>query len=271
MSKYIQVEFNSISPTLQDVFIALLQAEDYEGFEQAGEVLRSYCKEEKFNEEILSVIAGKNKIGYTVSLVEETNWNKLWESNFQPVIIDDFVCIRADFHDPVPGVEHNIIINPKMSFGTGHHATTNMMIRQMRRIVFSKKTVIDFGTGTGILAILAEKLGAASVVAIDNDDWSIQNASENLANNNCHVVQVLNAGILPPGPKVDIILANINKNVILDNFFTLIEKLHNGGILLLSGLLEEDELAIQEQVKNHSLRIVDKLVEKNWICMRILR
>src|SRR5688572_24493419 len=203
MSKFIQVEFNSISPELQDVIIALLHAENYEGFEQAGEVLKAYCKEDKFNEEILSVIAEKHKIGYKVSPVKETNWNKLWESNFEPVIIDDFVCIRADFHDPVPDVEHDIIINPKMSFGTGHHATTHMMIRQMRKIGFTSKTVIDFGTGTGILAILAEKLGAASIIAIDNDDWSIQNAGENLANNNCHAVQLLNAGSIPPGPKVE--------------------------------------------------------------------
>ena len=125
------------------------------------------------------------KFIFKETLIPEANWNQVWESNFDPVIVDDFVAIRADFHEPVKGVSLEIIITPKMSFGTGHHATTYMMIEQMRELDFTGKSVFDFGTGTGVLAILAEKLGANKVIAVDNDEWSIENAEENFEKNNC--------------------------------------------------------------------------------------
>src|SRR5205085_7037613 len=137
-----------------------------------------------------------------------------WEKNFERVIIDDFVAIRAPFHKPIQKVTHEIVITPKMSFGTGHHATTFMMIQQMQDVDFKNKKVLDFGTGTGILAILAEKLGATKITAIDNDEWSISNANENIKTNNCRNIQLLLSDSPMLSQKFDVILANINKSVI---------------------------------------------------------
>ncbi len=134
---------------------------------------------------MLNDLTSSLQLSFSKTIIEETNWNQVWESNFDPVIVDDFVAVRAHFHEPIKNVQHEIVITPKMSFGTGHHATTYMMMQQMRELDFAGKNVFDFGTGTGVLAILAEKLGAQKVIAIDNDDWSIENADENVKRNNC--------------------------------------------------------------------------------------
>ena len=130
------------------------------------------------------------QIGFSETTIEETNWNQVWESSFEPVVVDDFVAVRADFHEPIKGIKHEIVITPKMSFGTGHHATTYMMLEQMGKLDFKDKRVLDFGTGTGVLAILAEKMGAKKIIAIDNDEWSIENANENIKRNNCVAVEL---------------------------------------------------------------------------------
>ena len=155
-----------------------------------------------------------------------------------------------------------------MSFGTGHHATTFMMIQQMKKIDFAGKTVLDFGTGTAVLAVLAEKLGAKNILAIDNDDWSIANAAENIDRNECTRIKLEKAGSLLPGEQFDIILANINKNVILDNFSILVNKLLPGGILVLSGLLIDDEAAILARFDQLPLKFSGKLTDRGWICLR---
>ena len=203
--------------------------------------------------------------------VGETNWNAVWESNFQPVLVDDFVAVRADFHESIAGVKHEVIITPKMSFGTGHHATTHMMIQQMQAIDFTSKAVFDFGTGTGILAILAEKLGAAAIMAVDNDDWSITNTAENLERNSCRKVELKKVDTAEGEGRYDVILANINKNVILDNLSSLIKQLASGGNLLLSGLLEADETDILTATGKFPLRYNGKITMAGWICLRFCR
>lgn len=210
----------------------------------------------------------KYQLSFTKQLIPEQNWNAVWESNFQPVIIDDFVAIRADFHEPIKNVQHEIIITPKMSFGTGHHATTEMMMRQMREIDFADKTVFDFGTGTGVLAILAEKLGAAKVIAVDNDDWSIANAEENIRRNNCTEISLQKSDTVPTDTKFDIILANINKNVLVENLQALAGQLSIHGIMLLSGLLISDEPDMLAAIGMFSLILRDKSVRENWICLK---
>ena len=162
------------------------------------------------------------------------------------------------------------MITPKMSFGTGHHATTFMMIQQMREIDFTGKTVFDFGTGTGILAILAEKLGASKIVAVDYDEWSIANAEENLVRNKCSKVGLKKADTAAGEEQYDIILANINKNVILDNFSSLVKKLSHPGILLFSGLLEGDENDITTAASKSALRFSVKSSRNNWIALRFI-
>ena len=184
------------------------------------------------------------------------------------IVIDDFVSIRADFHNPVAGVEHEIVITPKMSFGTGHHATTYMMVQQMREIDFEEKNVFDFGTGTGVLAILAEKLKAKEIIAVDNDEWSISNAAENIERNGGVAIRLEEANTIKGENQFDIILANINRNVIIENFPVMVDRLAPGGVLLLSGLLLEDEPAIVQCAKKTALLLTKRTTKDNWISLR---
>lgn len=268
MATCIQLEFQNISPEQSDVLIAQLSEIGFDGFQEEEQHLKAFIPASDFDEVAVQEIATRNNVSFTQSTIEETNWNAVWESNFQPVIVDDFVGIRADFHEPIKGVAHEIVITPKMSFGTGHHATTFMMIQQMRGIDFNNKKVFDFGTGTGVLAILAEKSGAASVYAVDNDEWSILNTKENIERNNSVKIQVEKIDAVTGADKFDIILANINRNVILDNFSVLEDKLHSSGTLLLSGLLEEDEPVIVNKAAEFLLTLNKKLVRNNWVSLR---
>ncbi|MDZ4795480.1 MAG: 50S ribosomal protein L11 methyltransferase [Bacteroidota bacterium] len=267
MANYIQLEFQNISTGQSDRLIAQLSEIGFDGFEEGENNLKACIPADKLEEAAVNEITIPAGLPYTQTTIEETNWNAAWESSFQPVIVDDFVGIRADFHEPLTGVEHEIVITPKMSFGTGHHATTYMMIRQMREIDFTGKTVFDFGTGTGILSILAEKLGAAQIVAVDYDEWSIENAAENLKRNACTKFELRKSDTAGEG-NFDIILANINKNVILDNFPALVNLLNPNGILLLSGLLETDEAEVLSVVQNYPLNSGKKIGLNKWMAIR---
>ena len=271
MSKYIQITFSAITDEQKDIFIATLSDSGYEGFEENENELKAFIAEENFDIVFINELAKANQLSFIQKEIKEENWNNVWESNFHPVIIHDFVAVRAHFHPPITTVKHEIIITPKMSFGTGHHATTSMMMQQMKEIDFNGKTVFDFGTGTGILAILAQKLGAVAVTAIDNDDWCIENARENFQKNNCTAIDLKKADTPLREQSFDVILANITKNIILENFPLLVQKLNKNGILLLSGLLAEDEPDILDQSRKYAL-VCTKMVENaNWLCMRFLR
>jgi ribosomal protein L11 methyltransferase len=185
------------------------------------------------------------------------------------VIVNDFVAVRADFHKPIKNVQHEIIITPKMSFGTGHHATTYMMIENMRTIDFTNKRVLDFGTGTGVLAILAKKLGADEILAIDNDKWSIDNARENIEKNNCEGIELLLADMPKSTGQFDIILANINRNVIMENLPVLASQLESDGILFLSGLIEEDEPVIVAACTGLGFAVKNKAMRHNWLFLNL--
>jgi ribosomal protein L11 methyltransferase len=218
----------------QEELIALFDEYNATGFEQTDEKLMAYFVEDGFvKTDVLKMLKGYQ---YDISEIEEQNWNEVWERNFHPVVVDEFCAVRAHFHEPITTVEHEIIITPKMSFGTGHHATTYMMMEQMQSIDFQNKTVFDFGTGTGILAILAKKIGAANVTAIDVDKWSIANAKENLERNNCNDIDVQLSTVIP-STEFDIILANINRNVILQYLPIIKNALKRDSLLLISGLL----------------------------------
>jgi ribosomal protein L11 methyltransferase len=260
---YIQIAVKAAEAD-QEILISLLSDLDPTGFEQQDDRLLAFFAEEGFDKTALeALLAGYS---YSMEAVKEQNWNELWESNFQPVVVDDFCAVRAHFHPPVPGVRHEIIITPKMSFGTGHHATTYMMMKQMQDIDFAGKSVFDFGTGTGILAILAEKLGAEAVEGIDVDEWSIANAEENRERNGCHRIGLqLSTNI--PDKGFDIILANINRNVILQYLPLLKGRLKPGALLLLSGLLTADEGDIVKECDANKLRCIRKLERQNWISL----
>lgn len=252
----------------QEILLSQLSDLGVEGFEQTDDFLIAYFNENIFKSyEVNDLLKG---FVFTTKTIEEKNWNEEWESNFQPVVVDNFCAIRAEFHQPIKNVEHEIIITPKMSFGTGHHATTYMMIEQMKHIDFNNKTVFDFGTGTGILSILAEKLGASKIEAIDVDDWSITNAKENMERNNCKRISV-NLSSQIPEKSYDIILANINRNVILSYLPRLANGLKQNCLLLLSGLLTSDEEDIVEACTKENLRFVKRIERNKWISLLLIK
>jgi ribosomal protein L11 methyltransferase len=268
---YIEIRFIEPSEKVADILIAMLSDLRYEGFEEEQDILKAFIPKSLFNEEQLKELAKQFQLKYSVSELPNTNWNKVWESNFQPVIVENFCAVRAEFHESIKNMKHEIIITPKMSFGTGHHATTYMMLQQMKDIDFRDKHVMDFGTGTGVLAILANKLGAASIIAIDNDNWSIENAAENLKNNNAQNID-LRLGDQPTANGVcDIILANITRNVIQENFPLFSKYLADKGILLLSGLLSEDEQPIISLASTYNFVLDKQLQRDNWISLKLIK
>jgi len=266
---YIKITFADLQPEQKEILIAQLADAGYEGFEEVDNSLDAFINKMDFDKLLLNEISFKYQTPYTSKKIAETNWNKIWESNFEPVIVEDFVGVRADFHKPITDTKFEIIITPKMSFGTGHHATTYMMIEMMKEMDFDGRTVLDFGTGTGILAILADKSGAKEVYAIDNDDWSIANAEENFKMNNCKRITLKKASDASSGISYDLILANINKNVILENFDVLKDQLKNEGILLVSGLMETDRDDILKKAKELSLNVKKSLIRNNWIAIQL--
>lgn len=268
MGNYIQLLFENISLEKSEMLVAALSEEGYEGFEEDEHLLKAFIESIKFDAKVVNEIAGNLQVSFSKSVIEETNWNEVWESGFDPVMVDDFVAVRADFHKPVEGVMHEIVITPKMSFGTGHHATTWLMMSEMRELDFANKVVLDFGTGTGILAILAEKLGASSVVAIDYDEWSIANCRENILQNHSSRIKLLQADNAKTQVVFDIILANINRNVILDNMAVLTKQLTKNGVLVLSGLLSEDEPVIRAAVYGAGLKVIKQVLRHNWLCLK---
>ena len=248
----------------QEQLISILSELSATGFEQTESNLLAYFEEENFpGSDVNNYL---REYTFQKIIIKEQNWNQVWESNFQPVIVDNFCAIRADFHQPIMHVQHEIIITPKMSFGTGHHATTYMMIEHMQYINFTNKEVLDFGTGTGILAILAEKLGAAGIIAIDNDEWSFKNAKENTQKNSCTKIDVQLSSVLP-GKKFDVILANINKNILL-KYITYLESIvKENSILLLSGLLQDDKQDIIEAYTQNNFKLQSEKVRANWLSL----
>ncbi|MBB1284751.1 50S ribosomal protein L11 methyltransferase [Flavisolibacter sp. BT320] len=261
--KHIQFEIIA-NEYQQEEIIALLDDFHPAGFEQTDETLKAYFDEATLDREaVMQVLSGYD---CTITTIEEQNWNAVWEQNFQPVIVEDFCAVRAHFHPPITSVEHQIIITPKMSFGTGHHATTYMMMQQMRHIDFQNKTVFDFGTGTGILAILADKLGAEKITAIDVDDWSIENAKENFQRNGCSRIAVTLSSQLPK-ENFDVILANINRNVLLYYMDALTKIVKPGGVVLFSGLLASDEQDIISAAEMQGLHFQKKEEKNGWISL----
>lgn len=267
MSDY--CELNIVSEdSLHDILIAELSEIGYDGFEESAGLLKAYIPEAIFVENELNILLNKYNLKYSLSIIKKQNWNAVWESNFEPVQVEDFVGIRAHFHPVFENVAHEIVITPKMSFGTGHHATTYMVMQLMRELnCWNNASVFDFGTGTGILAILAEKLGATRVLAVDNDDWCIENASENILINQCKYIDIQKVDSVDMDEQFQVILANINRNIILDNIQGLRKALVPGGQILLSGLLKVDEEDITAACTALGLTH-QKTVERNgWIAL----
>jgi len=271
MSTTIQVTIAVADEAVKDILIAELADLGFDGFEENETGLFSYIDSAKFDAEVtggLADLVSRHGVTYNSAAIDKQNWNALWESNFEPVLVDDFVGVRAGFH-PAFGdtVEYDIIITPKMSFGTGHHGTTYSVMQLMRGIDFKEQSVFDFGTGTGLLAILAHKLGAKYVLGVDNDDWCIENASENIVVNNTQTIEIQKVNDANLNKKFNIIIANINKNIILDNLAFLAEATLPGGVVLLSGLLVEDKPEMEAACAALGWKHQETRTRNNWIAL----
>lgn len=255
---------------ITDLLAAFLAEIDYETFTPDSEGLLAYVRKDKYNEEALKEILMNfpipSEFTFSNEVIEGEDWNSEWERNyFKPISIDDKVVIRSSFHNDYPEAPIEIIIDPKMAFGTGHHATTAGMSRMLLEEDLKDKTVIDMGTGTGILAILAKKLGAGDTVGIDIDKFAIENAVENSALNNVSVQWISGDDhALEKLKAADVFLANINLNVITTYLSKYLEKLKKGGKIFLSGFLSSDIPEIHKHAKENDLRFIKSSEENNW-------
>ena len=255
-----------------EILIAELGFAGFESFVETELGVVAYIQKPEWNENILEdIYILKNdefSISYTSEEIEQVNWNKEWEKNFQPIEVDGKCAVRAPFHEK-SDVEFDIVIEPKMSFGTGHHETTHMMIQQLLKLDVSEKSVLDMGCGTGILAILAEMRGSRTLEAIDIDNWCYLNTVENIERNNCHKITAFEGDAsLLVNKKYDVIIANINRNILLKDIATYASCLNANGTLLLSGFYIEDIPLISEECKNNGLNFVENLELNNWVAVK---
>jgi ribosomal protein L11 methyltransferase len=275
-SIYIAYEF-SLSPRdpATEILIAELGDVGFESFVEHDNGVTAYIQKIEWNPNILDnlYVLGSNefKISFSYFEVIQTNWNKEWEKNFNPIQVDNLVSIRAPFHKN-PSLKFDIVIEPKMSFGTGHHETTHMMIQHLLALDLENKKVLDMGCGTGILAIFAEKKGAQPIDAIDIDNWCYQNSLENIQRNGCNHITVLEGdSSLLKQKKYDIIIANINRNILISDMKTYTECLNKNGILLLSGFYKEDVIIIENEVTKHGLSFENLLQKNNWVALKFMK
>jgi ribosomal protein L11 methyltransferase len=275
MNRYIQITIETSNTDESDILVARLSNAGFEGFEEEPNKLQAFIPESLYDvlkvEKIIAEIKGMADPYHTffkTEIIEPRNWNEEWEKDFEPVIVENFCAIRADFHKPFPDLPYDLIITPKMSFGTGHHATTYMMVAAMKDLDFRNHSVLDFGTGTGVLAILACKLGAASVLAIDSDEWSIENALENAALNECKSIHIEQKDSLSGTGQFDFILANINLRVILENVDFLRQHLNHSGVFIGSGVLESDEEKIRIKATTAGFTMKRLMIKDNWMSFR---
>ena len=257
--------------TDSEILIALLSDFGFESFEEAPDMLIAYIPEHLYNRENLlklDYLVNLNKSGdLNIEFIPDRNWNEVWESNYPPVIIDNRCHIRAPFHEATPDVRYDIVVKPKMAFGTAHHETTSMMLELILNNDFTGSSVLDMGCGTGVLAILASMKGASSIIAVDIDNWSYENTVENTEINKITNIDVKLGGaeILENEWNFDVILANINKNILLRDIKIYTNTLKSGGFIYFSGFYEDDLADINNEAEKYGLKFVEKLEKNKWV------
>ena len=271
MNNYL--EFNFKIEPLQpwnEILMAELIEIGFDSFTEEYDGILAYIPKDLFQEkELKEINLLQNpdiKISYTFEEMPNINWNEEWEKNFSPINVEDQVSIRAEFHEN-QNLAHEIIIQPKMSFGTGHHATTYLMIQQMLDMDLKNKTVLDMGCGTSVLAIFAKQQGAGKTVAIDIDEWSVENSIENAARNNVQLEISQGTAENLGSENFDIILANINRNILITDIPTYVSVLNSGGQLLLSGLCFFDVDDILEVCTEQKLTLEKKIQREEWVSL----
>ena len=258
-----------------EILVAELGELPFESFIETENGVSAYIQKEFWNENILDdiYILGNEefKISYEFEEIEQVNWNEEWEKNFTPIDVDGKCYVRAPFHEK-SNAEYEIVIEPKMSFGTGHHETTHMMIQHLLETELVGKKTLDMGCGTAILAILAEMKGAKPIDAIDIDNWCYLNSIENAERNNCNQISVYEGDAsLLIGKKYDVIIANINRNILLNDMQTYVDCLNENGILFLSGFYTEDVEAINKSCVSKGLTFEKDIVRNNWMSLKYIK
>ncbi len=260
-----------VKPEQSELVLAFLSQLSFEAFQENEGELIGWLAAELFNEDFkqqYSELKTKFNLTDETEVIHPQNWNAIWEASHQPIRVGDFCQVRADFHPAASDVKYDIIINPKMAFGTGHHETTYMMMDQMQNLQFNNARVLDLGCGTGVLAFLAQMMGATDILAIDNDPAAYQNTLENLTVNKLQGVRTLRGSLkdVDEAP-FDYILANINRSVILDSLPSLYQRLKQQGLLLVSGILTSDEELLLQKAKENNFKQVAIQRKNGWICV----
>jgi ribosomal protein L11 methyltransferase len=275
MQNYYQYQFTVKNPEhWNEILIAELENTAMESFMEEETGFSAYSTNSQIDEEIIDILNQyqTSNIDFEVSYKKITipyqNWNEEWEKNFQIVEIDNWCVIKAPFHQIEKNYTHIITVAPKMSFGTGHHPTTYLMMKAMKEIDFNGKSVLDMGSGTGILSILASKLGAKSIDAVDIEEWAFENCKENANLNNCDFNILLGNESVVPAKKYPIILANINKNILLQQLDFYSVHMEQNGTILVSGILSSDEKEITENFAQKGFNLIQIFTKENWLCIQ---
>ena len=261
---------------ISEILIAELNDIGYESYDETNEGLQAYILENFFDLEKVKQLQANEipntQIQYEWEVIKTQNWNAVWEKNFSPITVENKCVIRAPFHTNIPKCDFEIIIEPKMSFGTGHHETTFLMLKTMLGLDFKGKTVLDMGCGTGVLAILAKLKGAKDITAIDIDEWAYNNTVENIARNNCNDIKIFQGDAsLLTNQQFDMIIANINRNILLDDIKHYSKVLKSGGTLLLSGLYDKDLPLIKTETSENKLEYNSFLEKNSWVAARFTK
>ena len=273
---YIEYDF-TVSPTEMgaEILMAELAEVGFDSFVDTPTGIKAYIPKDSWNEQILQDIYLLSNpeftISYQITEIEQVNWNEEWEKNFSPIVVEDLCTVRANFH-PVPNTRYDIVITPKMSFGTGHHETTYMMLQQLLPLSLEGTKVLDMGCGTGILAIMAALRGAHDITAIDIDPWCVENATENVQQNNCSFITIKEGDVsLIIGEQYNLILANINRNILLSDIPAYVQMLLPQGLLLVSGFYVEDLPAIKEKCQEVGLTYLSHIERNRWVSAKFQR
>lgn len=270
---YIEYRFTVVpAEPASDILIAQLGEVGFESFVEEEEAVLAYIQKEDWSSDILNGLTilenDRFEIDYDYKEIEQENWNATWEQNFQPIVVDDICMIRAPFHESLD-LQFDIVIEPKMSFGTGHHETTHMMLQHILQLDMKEKSILDMGSGTGVLAILAAMRGANSIDAIDIDNWCYVNAMENVARNKVDFINVFEGDVnLLKDKRYDIIIANINRNILLADIPAYARSLNKNGFLLVSGFYTEDLEMITKKCEEVQLKFEKNSERNNWVAAK---
>ncbi|MBI2279503.1 MAG: 50S ribosomal protein L11 methyltransferase [Bacteroidetes bacterium] len=258
----------------RDIVVAELGEIGFESFVESNEGVDAYIQESMFDEDLMKSLNSFNhayfKIEYTKNVIQNQNWNEVWEQSFEPINVNNKCVVRAPFHQFAENIEYEIIIEPKMSFGTGHHETTFLMIQELLEMDLTEKNVLDMGCGTGVLAILAEQKKAKNILAVDIDDWAYENTLDNITKNSCSKIKVLKGGAeCIENKRFDVVIANINRNILLQDLKNYCNTLNKNSRVLLSGFFSSDTDLLLEEAAKNGLTLLNKNTKNDWTLLHL--